>query len=1360
MFVTAQGKFDLPTQMHIIFPGWRCPKTWLATLFLCAGFALTTFHSTPAYAQACPAAADPTNGGDAAAGVGCDYRFRDAELACTDGALNDSGRHVWGSCPAKPMVHKRTALKTFSDLSPYSWISLRDENDPKQKYAGFLYRGSVGQTRAAFELINESNNVDDRFAGCVHQIEIPGSTTLSPEDEAKVRRLQLDNCANQYILHSGLDPENKSNPKLLVYGQRCEAPRLMSVAQECQPLKMDMSAANNEYLPSDYLNAAWKRMLQDPDYQMPARSKGFFSGLLSRVMSVINTVAGFANMMSNLSNIANIAAKLPNLGNIMSTIQGGLTGMMSTITDLPNKLSGMVGNLSNMIKTFPDAIKNLGGIADKLKNLPNALNGVQGLANKLKDLPNTLSNIKNIAGSLGNIQGMLGNLQGITASISGLPNMLNNVQGALGNLNNLSQTLQGLPNMLNNLQSLPNTLAQFENLSKTFANFGQITQGLDSLGQMTKDLENLGNIGQALQGMGNLEAAMKDLDKLQSSFGQVQDLMRTGEQLGTLADSLGSIDSLRDVIANPALQSFVNSSDELQNLMGAQSDLRELERQLRRIADPNLGIQLNGMSFAQLTNTINEIATINATLDALNLNELTNVAQSLRGLSNAFTGIPNDLGNMVADMKGAAMAFTQLNVLDDLMGQVNTMKDTLVGMADFGLSIALNFPRISVKPDPRLPSGVLIENPITPPSTYPQITLSDLTKVPAEEILDPTHPFSPRWDIEDKRDRIAKNDRDFSKSQAYLKDTTNGVFCAGDKDKKIIKVDILNFRRESFYFGKSSAELLGDGFTGRSMFNTICKQNGFPGPEGPHNPLKNPCGYYIQVGPAKVQKKLSCWKCFRMASKVDNPPCAVNYLGSDKSIIGAEFPGLGGFYISKWFKAPLIASLTAQGKVAEAAACTAGLKCPAGCTPFNLYRNSSMAELCKDLRAPYTPMNKLKMRFAKKGDPNDELPSGVPEGLTHKDYFGSNMPYPRLWDTGQSIQKIPSADQDPMDDTGQYTAIVGVGREAILPTTLSKTTPAPAASPTATPSAQPAAANTNVFGTPPRGSKPEKDERCLFGGWGPKGNQGNIRIKTPDPVSSWTELKLYQLNTTRMFGLACLGKYDKLFKVGASEDHVLAAGGGQYQERSDSCAVAPVPGQTPPPVPAAAQGRFDALMRNFPMAWRGYISDPENASQFPNFGGNGSTVTGLDNAQIGDIVMLPKGSSSAKEGLPLLGIVTQVAHKKANPNCASRGGCFVTIEERNAGKWPDACGNTEAWGINSTRQVYQPGTLPSNISDQLSDKQWIKNCEDPDLQHCEMDQWSNVKLFRFGNVERQGSNIPMETRAPTPAATPTPAASP
>mgnify|MGYP004320731801 FL=1 len=122
-----------------------------------------------------------------------------------------------------------------------------------------------------------------------------------------------------------------------------------------------------------------------------------------------------------------------------------------------------------------------------------------------------------------------------------------------------------------------------------------------------------------------------------------------------------------------------------------------------------------------------------------------------------------------------------------------------------------------------------------------------------EQIIDPVHPFSPRWNY-------FFNDRDhFSPlTQIYSGDDEHAVRCSGTKDEEI-KVDLLEFRFDDF------AKDMGH----RIAFNTLCYNNMIIPPP--------PC--YL---PPYIT--LTCRECVDVMGgdfRNEKPPCATIHDGED-----------------------------------------------------------------------------------------------------------------------------------------------------------------------------------------------------------------------------------------------------------------------------------------------------------------------------------------------------------------------------------------------------------------------------------------------------------------------------------------------
>lgn len=654
--------------------------------------------------------------------------------------------------------------------------------------------------------------------------------------------------------------------------------------------------------------------------------------------------------------------------------------------------------------------------------------------------------------------------------------------------------------------------------------------------------------------------------------------------------------------------------------------------------------------------------------------------------------------------------------------------------------------------EPHLACGTTITSPVNPPSPFPEVLLSSIAALPYEEIVDPTHPFSPRWDF-------LINDREYSKPSAswasvpkaaainalmriYMTDPKDTIFCAGlkkanlesvvkdagstakDKDDIEIPVDVLEFRRKHF---ESTLDR-------RAAYNAACYMNIAPF-GGAWVPLLAavPVSYcynikFVSHPPYIYTRGIPCWRCFGLSGKVDDelqhPPCTARYNGKDLKMkrmksIHQVLPGGLNLYDRK-----------------------------AQCNYPLLKRDVKydMDKVCADLRKPFTPLNKLKMRYHNPDDMNDPdganitLKEGVPEGMTFKEYFGHHMPYPRLWDTEKSLHKIPPASRDiqaVLDTTGQYTAIVGVGREAA----------AKAASDNA-PEDENGKKREDIF----------NDQRCKTMGWGgvlPTISAGGATIALPDPMTSWSEFKLYQTRTLRNIGISCLGRYEKVFKPGGAENMLLLASGAEWSKLIITKCPRGSGGTT---------GKCDYLTlkeytdsgsvdsndttlyikelsnQGIPNSWRGYLAADKSSVRFPAFGGGSATgATGLDRAELGDIILMPNGpgDNPVRPGLAKLALVIET-NLPGKTDCASKKNCYVKVLEPDNGKYPDICGTTDSWGKMKSRYYFKPGSLPEDAGAEYARIHSSKDCEETGITHCEMSAWERLKVYRIRNDERIG----------------------
>jgi|GEM_PF-2711201 len=304
----------------------------------------------------------------------------------------------------------------------------------------------------------------------------------------------------------------------------------------------------------------------------------------------------------------------------------------------------------------------------------------------------------------------------------------------------------------------------------------------------------------------------------------------------------------------------------------------------------------------------------------------------------------------------------------------------------------------------------------------------------------------------------------------------------------------------------------------------------------------------------------------------------------------------------------------------------------------------SIRDACEAIARPLAPMNPLKLVPAER--------ENIPEGYHFSSYFGVHRPYMRCWDMGKEC-----GNEDPLglltnvelgeNLAGSTYAVAGVGR--------------------------------NRAGEGPRGT----GEMCRIGGGDNRqsilnpgvrfgaapGEEGaNIPDPTAEPITSWAELKLYQARGVRDFALNCFVKHETLFKQGAGEEIILSRSGGEFQTIAlDSTGE-----------------RTQVESEAWPMSWRGYISDSDENYRFPHYASVSGRATmkgtGLDASLPGDIAVFNRDivmtGSEQNRRMPYIGYITE-SHTEAQ---GKPGLEWVRALAFNNGRFLDACGNTDFWG--------------------------------------------------------------------------------
>ncbi len=1402
----------------------------------------------------CNNANDGVAQNDAYASTNCDTNYRDEALTC------EGERAVWGACPPKAIPHKRTKALSFKDLSPYLWYSVPHPTAQLRKYDGPLYRGSKGDSRLVNSMVRggaanlPSNGRDEQdpkgtkqtFASCVHQIELRNgaSSSLSLKERAAIVRLQLDNCANQYILNAAMEPTRKENSPLLVSKDRCQPPERLNAKIACQPLHIELSGLKNEYSVTPYLESAWGRMLQHVQesdvssedsvregvvkykgYMRRKRGFGPFDGILGSIFNLINTFSALMDTISNLGNMAQFNMQMPNFQQAMRAFQNGFSQMGNQFANFPGQITSGFTNMQNTFARFGANFQNMpanfmsntfGGFTQGFTNMQQGLQGLGNLPDSvmggLGDLGNLNAALPNFANMMQNLPQNLGNLQSMIPNISNLPGQAENIGNIMGNLsgdfrptmNAIGQLpgqvggafRSGIQGGMANMSGIPNIVGNMANNTNIVLGFNGADPATQIGNQLDQQSRQLNSINNRLSRGGNMSQVggnLRDAGRVVSDIPNID--LATGGVV-TMSANIGNMNALSNVLnGNSMMQSFNNmpALDTVNQYLGSMRDLESGLNQMRN--QMASGQRFGNLTMPQLDSYISNVASYNNFMRGIDTGQLSQIMRGMNQIQRTFNngsfGNIGNLGNFnsfMSSMSRNLQGMTNMGAFGNILG---SMQSNVMGALDFGIDV--NFrsaaSRMKARKDsevhPRVSKSVIIRNPLPAPTNVPDIKLTQLAAFPYEEITDPSHPFSPRW-------HYYVNDRDGYSPWAtkYTKENDgnkkyqeNSVFCAGErledettKKKEVIKVDVLEYRRKKFDLGENQ---MYDGIFNRMFFNQYCFNN-----EGAQ---EDPCYIKVKVLYVEVEKDLPCFACFGLKTKssgkgkrTNTPPCATSHSGKDRRIIMSPINGAIGDVIaiitsippiSQFFEfkvlagdyymqpgipdsgtpipsVGLYAGALAGGGIPDPLCLIAKLGCPAACSLPNIYRKSSIKKLCRDLRAPYVPMNKLKMRYGLREKDveeiqaeeqeagqnqnqqklKNELPGGVGDGMMHKDHFDNRMPYPRVWDAGRSIQLTPSTQQDPRDQNGKYTSIVGIGREAVPQ-------PDPNQNQQGGASQQPVKARGVDCGENPEACK---EERCMIGGWGDDITVAGTEIKQHDPVSSWTELKLYQARTLRDFGINCIGRYERLFKPGAQEDHVLTIAGGTYMERSDSCGLEDGTAQE-------NTNKFKVLQRNFPKAWRGIAGDPGNDGKdaFPKFPtGSASDISrGLDNAKQGDVLIFPNGNAGgSRKGLPLLSYVDVVNN---SDGCEDKSGCFVTVLERNFSKWPDACGNTDSWGIESNRRLYKKGTMPSSLRSRIRELDNLDNvsCEDTDLQNCELSDelWDGTEVYHIRKEMRGGN---------------------
>ncbi len=254
--------------------------------------------------------------------------------------------------------------------------------------------------------------------------------------------------------------------------------------------------------------------------------------------------------------------------------------------------------------------------------------------------------------------------------------------------------------------------------------------------------------------------------------------------------------------------------------------------------------------------------------------------------------------------------------------------------------------------------------------------------------------------------------------------------------------------------------------------------------------------------------------------------------------------------------------------------------------------------------------------------------------------------------------------------------------------------------------------------------------------------QSLINTSKMGRINGWDGLKGHQMWTLRRQNFSCIGRFEKIFKPYGPENFVLTRAGANWENKN-------------------------GVQWSWPLGWRGYISDPDNEFEQHIF------ATGLDNAKIGDIIILNIN------GLKRIYYVSFV--NDSDPR-------YIKTEGWDQGKFPTSTGSGISLGAGVERIIYKnPGDLPkaalqfrppntpnsvdiSTIAD-AAKVNGVPSCEDPDYTNCVLggegadvdgqfipnDTWDDVKIYRpsedtdrrqcpmFNSGKVGGANVKLDT---------------
>lgn len=1004
----------------------------------------------------------------------------------------------------------------------------------------------------------------------------------------------------------------------------------------------------------------------------------------------------------NLPALASVVGINPTISNLMQGAISGAGPSLAQLSQLGSTLSAAVdvGINPNSIPGLGSFVTTAQDVLNKGVNLSATVQGgLNTIAGGAQNLMGTASNLMTSVtnGQLLNYTGTILSENGVTSSlvqnIPGAANVMNAAQAAVQNFNpaNLIQTanldyvakLAGTDlSQLVNAQLVINQASSTLNIIPT----SQLVAAQNLIGSVQAAAANL-TPSQILGAAGvTASSAVSSIASMVPSA--VPEMVRSTTEFvqGAATSIAGAVPLPNGSISVPNLGNASLAS------LGATIPIPNYSGKITLpgfgtgIAAPGFsgnvkltgsGISLSGNATLPIGGNVN-ISTAGVVLNSNIWKDATGAIPSLPSLNLNMPGAVSSISKAVIDpIQAAAKAASDMVALKIPIGDITKVTSAIPALTN------------AVGGDVTKLANYV--TPIAQLASSGSVTAADVTSAAST--------------IADASAKLGVSPTEVTGAVQALNDAAEAIRKPGQGLLEV-PVDVLEFRRPAFE----------EGLFRRTNFNEACYSDNSGGRIGSEGSIKGSSYCYIPL-PKGIALSVNCWQCFGLPDKkkvdyknVPLPPCSTDYVSPDLSIQGYK-PGAYNNH----------ATLAQCNHVKDASGALTRL-------PRDEKYPYAIDKLCRDLRKPVAIVNKLKMRYHNPSEKSTVvLKEGALEGLTFKEYFKHHMPYPKLWDTGTSLQKsnvggtADSSNQDPMDTSGQWTAIVGIGREAA-------------------PDSAGAAASKYT------------DQRCKIAGWGGAAGSsvdfGGLKIPLPDPMTSWTEMKLYQTRTLRSVNVSCLGRYEKTFKTGSAENLLLMKAGLELPETivtkckrgpngtTQNCTYMTAKEYKAAGTPKSDNETVYQIQYNnvtYPESWRGYMAATKPDEKFPHFGGGkGSTITGLDKAVAGDIIMMPygPGNKPEKPGLAKLALVT-FAHLPSNSDCTKTKDCYLEVEEPDNGKWPDSCGVTDTSGEVKTRRYYKPGMLPTHAAEEYKRIKSTNDCEETRLQQCEMSAWDKLELYRI-----------------------------